>query len=113
MKYSLIAVYTIPLGTELSQSVFVCQISGSVASCQQFFFLESYSSVAKFDQGLACFVVDNGQSDRGRRVTVLVSAGGGSCEVKLCQSCGSPGRTARGNSQEGSRGKSVQSVITC
>lgn len=69
-------------------------------------FPESYSSVAKFDQELACFVVDNGQSDRGRGVTVLVSAGGGSCEIKLCQSCGSPGRTARGNSQEGARGKS-------
>ena len=85
--------------------MFVCQISGSVA-VNKFFFPGSCSSVAKFDQELACFVVDNGQSDRGRGVTVLVSAGGGSCQVKLCQSCGSPGRTARGNSQEGARGKS-------
>ncbi|XP_078316540.1 mutS protein homolog 5-like isoform X2 [Crassostrea virginica] len=67
------------------------------------------SPMLKFME-LACFVVDNGQSYRGRGVTVLVSAGGGSCKIKLCQSCGSPGRTARGNSQEGARGVGTDST---
>lgn len=49
--------------------------------------------------------VDDGQSDRGGGAPLPVPAGGGTCQVKLCQSCGSTGRATPGNCQKGQRGK--------
>lgn len=55
--------------------------------------------------------VDDGQSDRGGGAPLPVPAGGGTCQVKLCQSCGSTGRATPGNCQKGQRGKCLLGYI--